>query len=79
MEMFDSLEKALEKYPDSYVSHSQMANCMICGEHKDLRCGACFSCCEKIDGNPIKSRNGEIVGHKLFEKDNPDNSWITGV
>ena len=49
MEVFSTLEKAIEKYPNSYVSHAQFADCMVCGEHKDLRCGACFSCSDKVN------------------------------
>jgi len=72
MEIFDTLKEALEKYPDSYVSRAQMGNCMICQEYKDLRAGACFHCCGKVDGESIKG------GHRLWEKENPDNTWYVG-
>lgn len=79
MEIFESLEKALEKYPDSYVSHAQMGDCMVCGDRQDLRCGACFDCAGKVEGKPIKNKVGETIGHRLSEKEKPENSWITGV
>ena len=79
MEVFSSLEKAIEKYPNSYVSHAQFGDCMVCGEYKDLRCGACFNCSGKVNGEPIKNKKGEIIGHRLWAIDNPDKKWIVGV
>jgi len=79
MEIFETLKAALKEHPDSYVSHAQMADCMVCGEHKDLRCGACFDCCEKVTGKPIKNLKGATIGHQLWAKDNPDKKWITGT
>ncbi len=79
MDIFDNLQQALEKHPDSYVSHAQMGECMICTKRQDLRAGACMDCCGKVGGKPIKNKKGETIGHRLFEKDKPENKWITGV
>jgi len=79
METFNSLGEALAKYPNSYVSHEQYADCMVCGEYKDLRCGACFACCDKVIGEPIKDKYGEVKGHWLWAKDKPETRWMTGV
>lgn len=73
VEVFDSVEAALEKYPNSYVSFAKMGNCMVCGEYQDLRCGACFDCSSKVDGEPVKG------GHRLWERDNPENTWYVGT
>jgi len=54
-----------------YVSIAQMGNCMICGEHQDLRCGACFDCSDKVSGELV--RPGV---HKLWETNNPLNEWF---
>lgn len=79
MQVYDSVEQALEDNDKCYVSHAQIAPCMVCGEKKDLRCGACHQCLSKVDGEPIQNKSGKTIGHKLFEKGNPDNSWVTGV
>ena len=72
MEMFDSIEAAFAKYPDAVLSVAKMGNCMVCKEHHDLRCGTCFPCCGKVDGEPVKN------GHRLWEKANPENMWYVG-
>jgi len=72
MEIFDNLEGALEKYPDAKIAHAQIGDCMVCKKRQDLRCGACFNCLDKVTGKPIKD------GHRLWEKENPDNTWYVG-
>lgn len=72
MKIFNSLKEAIDRYPGSYVSRVQIGDCMICGEKKDLRAGVCFLCCDKVDGEKIKG------GHRLWEKDNPKNTWYCG-
>ena len=72
MEMFNSVAEALEKYPDAHVSFPRIGTCMVCKEKRDLRCGSCFSCSPKIDGEPIKG------GHRLWERANPSNTWYVG-
>ena len=79
IEVYSSIEEAIKENPNSYVSHSQIADCMICSELKDLRCGACFNCSEKVLGKPIKNADGKTIGHRLWEKGNESNSWITGI
>ena len=61
-----------------YVSRAQMGNCMVCGDYKDLRCGVCFHCCEKVSGRELK-KGGKVVGHELYEIEKPENSWVVGV
>lgn len=73
MEMFSSVEEALEKYPNAYVAFAKVGTCMVCGEQHDLRCGVCFDCCAKVDGEPIKG------GHRLWERANPRNTWYVGA
>ena len=72
IEIMNSIKEALDKYPNSYVSHAQIGNCMVCGDRQDLRAGACFDCCGKVSGEPIKG------GHRLWETANPDNTWYVG-
>lgn len=72
METFDSLDDALAKYPDAYVSFAKIGNCMVCRNEHDLRCGVCFDCSGKITGKPIKG------GHRLWEISNPLNTWYIG-
>lgn len=72
MEIFNSIEAALEAYPNSYIAFEKMGDCMICGERKDLRCGACFQCSSQIAGEKIKG------GHRLWDSKNPDNTWYVG-
>ena len=72
MEIFDSLEAALAKYPNAKILHDQMGDCMVCGSHQDLRGGVCFDCCGKVTGEPIKG------GHRLWEITNPNNTWYVG-
>lgn len=38
---------------DTYVSFAQMGNCKVCGEHKDLRMGSCFTCSNFVDGETV--------------------------
>lgn len=71
-ETFNSLREALEKYPDAYVAIEQWGDCKVCGNYRDLRCGACFECSSKVNGEPI------MGGHKLWEAENPDNFWVVG-
>ena len=71
-EVFSSVAEAFEKHPDAYLAHSQIGDCMICGDRQDLRAGACFDCVEKVDGEPIKG------GHRLWEKSYPKNTWYVG-
>ena len=76
MEIFDSIEAVFQKYPGAreshYVSREQMGECMLCHEHKDLRCGACFQCADNVSGKKIKG------GHRLWQTDKPDNMWYLG-
>lgn len=72
MEIFRSIDEALAKYPDAYVSFAKIGNCMVCGKREDLRCGVCFECTDKVDGEPVKG------GHRLWQKDKPENTWYVG-
>lgn len=72
METFNTLAEALAKYPDAYVCVEQWGDCRVCGNHQDLRCGVCFDCSGKVDGEPIKG------GHRLWERANPSNAWYVG-
>jgi len=56
-----------------YISRQQVADCMICGEKKDLRLGACFECSSQVAGERRPK------GHKLWDSKNPDNSWYVGL
>lgn len=53
-----------------YVVRANIATCNICGEQKDIRCGACFSCSSFVNGAPV--RPGV---HKLWDRRNPANFW----
>jgi hypothetical protein len=55
--------------PDAYVSIAMEGDCRLCGVRKDLRCGVCFSCCDRVSGRPIPG------GHELWDIDNPRNRW----
>lgn len=70
--VFDSIKAVLARYPNSYVSFVKTGNCMICGKQEDLRCGVCFGCAPSVDGEKI---NG---GHRLWQKDKPENTWYVG-
>lgn len=72
MEMFNSIEEALAKYPKAVLAVAKMGNCMLCDEHQDLRCGACINCAPKVDGEKVKG------GHRLWDVNNPDNTWYVG-
>lgn len=72
MEIFSSIEAALEKHPNSYIAFEKMGDCMVCKQYKDLRCGACFQCCPKVDGEKIKG------GHRLWEIGKLENTWYVG-
>lgn len=57
---------------DIYESNTRVGQCRVCGETKDLRCGACFFCASnKIAGEKV-SENVYL----LYEISNPDNSWL---
>ena len=73
MEIFSSIEEALAKYPGAILSFERIGNCMVCGGLHDLRCGSCFECCSKVDGEPVKG------GHRLWQKDKPENTWYVGA
>ena len=72
MEILNSIEDALKKYPNSYVTFARMGDCMVCHERHDLRCGVCFGCQPNVDGEPIKG------GHRLWQRDKPENTWYVG-
>jgi len=73
MIIFRSLKEALEKYPDAVVASARMGNCRICEKYRDLRCGVCFNCSPKVDGEPVSK------GHRLWERTNPQNTWYVGA
>jgi hypothetical protein len=54
-----------------YVSFAQFGNCNVCGQHQDLRMGACFTCADKVDGEEVSPGN-----HRLWEMGNPRNEWF---
>jgi len=56
---------------DPYIVTTEMSNCKVCGMWQDLRCGICFDCCDKVAGEKLKH------GHRLWEINNPDNTWYT--
>lgn len=56
-----------------YEVFERMGNCMICSKRHDLRMGVCFSCSPKVDGEKIPH------GHRLWDMDNPENSWVVGA
>lgn len=72
METFKSLEEAIRKYPDSYVAMERLGPCKICKKVNDLRAGVCFHCKDQVHGEKIKG------GHRLWDSNNPDNSWYVG-
>lgn len=72
IKIFSSISEAMAAHPNSYVSFAKIGRCMVCGETQDLRCGACFDCSSLVDGTPIKG------GHRLWQKDKPDNTWYSG-
>ena len=55
----------------TYVVMEEWGICRVCGKYQDLRCGACFDCCSLVKGERIPG-----VGHKLWQADKPQNSWI---
>ena len=57
----------------TYVTMAEMGYCKVCGHHKDLRCGACFTCANQVAGKPIPG------GHELWDKRNPNNRWKVRV
>lgn len=61
--------KAMEIPPGCYVSMAEIGHCKVCGAWKDLRMGACFTCCPKVTGQKIDG------GHELWEIENPTNKW----
>ena len=72
IEIYNSVKEAFAKHPDAILIPTQIGNCMVCGNRHDLRAGACFACCSKVSGEPIKG------GHRLWETDNPTNIWYVG-
>jgi hypothetical protein len=58
---------------DVYKIMSQVGKCMRCGVTADLRCGACFHCAPRIDGEPT------LGGHRLWDRDNPTNFWFVNL
>lgn len=64
---------------DIYESFARMGNCMICKRHQDLRAGVCGMCSDRVQGEPRHNPNGKLIGHKLWDSENPDNNWIVGV
>jgi len=73
MEIFNSVGEAFKKYPKAGLSIAKIGDCMVCNERKDLRAGACFECCDRVSGEPVKG------GHRLWEIKNPANTWYVGV
>jgi len=71
MEVFDSLEECLKKYPDAYVAMPRMGDCRLCSQHKDIRCGVCWDCMSKVTGEKVAKGKA----HKLWEIGNPDEFW----
>jgi len=70
--MDDKTDKAGQRvvFPaDSYVAISQRGDCKVCGNHKDLRMGACFTCADHVKGQKISR------GHELWDTRNPSNRW----
>lgn len=64
----------LSMFPDdTYVSMAEMGNCRVCGEHDDLRMGACYTCADFVDGKEVPG------GHELWDKRNPENRWTVRV
>lgn len=55
-----------------YVVRDQFGDCMVCGEYHDLRCGACFDCADKVDGEFFPDKGY----HELWVRDNPKIRWI---
>ena len=58
------------KHTPPYVSIAQIGNCKICGEEKDLRCGACFQCMAQVAGEKVSATT-----HKLWDSKDPPNIW----
>jgi hypothetical protein len=58
------------KEGEIYIVKSNMGNCRVCLEMKDLRCGVCFFCSDKVTGKKIPG------GHLLWEINNPQNKWF---
>ena len=73
MQIYDSIEAALKEHPGAYVSFQKIGECMVCKQRHDLRCGVCFDCCAKVDGEPVKG------GHRLWERANHSNTWYVGA
>lgn len=72
IEIFSSIEDALKRYPNSYVTFERVGNCMVCHERNDLRAGVCFDCSGMVSGTKIKG------GHRLWQTDKPENTWYVG-
>ncbi len=45
IEIYNSVKEAFAKHPNTILIHTQIGNCMVCGNRHDLRAGACFACC----------------------------------
>lgn len=57
----------------TYMTMAEWGYCKVCKAYEDLRCGACFDCCGKVDGRKIEG------GHELWERANPSNRWRVQV
>lgn len=54
-----------------YAAMAQTGTCQVCGKEADLRYGACFSCCDQVDGEYLGGGQ-----HKLWDSKNPSNVWF---
>ena len=57
-----------------YHSFAKYGNCMVCGQHDDLRMGACFGCSDRVVGELV----ADGKGHRMWDIDNPENTWYVG-
>lgn len=62
-----------------YVIKNHFGDCRICGKHKDLRCGACFNCAKRVNGEKFGTDANGLEVHKLWDQDNPTNSWLIRI
>jgi len=71
-----SLEEAKQRFPNAYIAEERTGECRVCHDDRDLRCGVCLDCSEKVGGHPIMDKNGAIVAHFLYEKTDLANHWL---